>query len=258
MNHIFIFGGPRNGSWHYQFVRTSQEPMLYSGLKEVDWKSDNYRNFNGDVHHGTVFRAGTDDIYKKLTLEDHSQPSNFFEACCLQSPETFFDNVNYIEDSGYRLCVKGYEQAVGLAEAVDHDKIYIHRPMKDQWRSYAIAYLTRRWQWEKDDSTPEMIEMNSVSKTEVCNRFMSRMYNAFDFYKRYRGDENFTELSFEQVSKLPAVSPLKPTPKLKLSDEVEEWISDTSPFDAQHTVSEDERPYSLNELENLLWPSSHS
>lgn len=151
MNHIFIFGGPRNGSWHYQFVRTSQEPLLYSGLKEVDWKSDNYRNFDGDVHHGTVFRSGADDIYKKLILEDHTQPANFFEACCLQSPETFFDNVNYIEDSGYRLCVKGYEQAVGLAEAVDHDKIYIHRPLKDQWRSYALANLTRRWQWEKDD-----------------------------------------------------------------------------------------------------------
>ena len=89
---------------------------MYSGLKEVDWKSDNYRNFDGDVHHGTVFRAGTDDIYKKLTLEDHSQPANFFEACCLQSPETFFDNVNYIEDSGYRLCVKGYEQAVEVLQ----------------------------------------------------------------------------------------------------------------------------------------------
>ena len=112
MNHIFIFGGLKKWFLHYQFVRTSQEPLLYSGLKEVDWKSDNYRNFDGDVHHGTVFRSGTDDIYKKLTLEDHSQPANFFEACCLQSPETFFDNVNYIEDSGYRLCVKGYEQAV--------------------------------------------------------------------------------------------------------------------------------------------------
>jgi hypothetical protein len=84
------------------------------------------------------------------------------------------------------------------------------------------------------------------------------MYHAFDFYKRNKDEDNFTELSFEQVSKLPAISPLKPTPKLKLSDEVEEWISDTSPFDVQYELSDEERPYSLNELENLLWPSSHS
>ena len=35
--------------------------------------------------------------------------------------------------------------------SVPHEKIYIRRPLLDQWKSYATARLLKKFQWEDGD-----------------------------------------------------------------------------------------------------------
>ena len=255
-NHIFIFGGPRNGSWHYQFARTTMDDTLYSGTQQLDMDGDNSRVFGEKEYYGTVFRKGLDNIYKHLRLEPFTQPGNFFETCLLQPTETFFYNLDVIEDAGKYLLVKGFEQSIGLIESTDHTKVYLRRPMKDQWRSYAICQLTKRWQWEKNEPTPPLIEMGDFDKHAAEFDFMKRMYTVVKFYQKYHEEDNFVEVPFKEVINMPAVSPITKTPKLDLSDEVQEWITDMTPFDKPlEETDKRHEMLSLNDLESQLWPS---
>ena len=255
-NHIFIFGGPRNGSWHYQFARTTMDDTLYSGTQQLDMDGDNSRVFGEKEYYGTVFRKGLDNIYKHLRLEPFTQPGNFFETCLLQPTETFFYNLDVIEDAGKYLLVKGFEQSIGLIESTDHTKVYLRRPMKDQWRSYAICQLTKRWQWEKNEPTPPLIEMGDFDKHAAQFDFMKRMYTVVKFYQKYHEEDNFVEVPFKEVINMPAVSPITKTPKLDLSDEVQEWITDMTPFDKPlEETDKRHEMLSLNDLESQLWPS---
>lgn len=275
-NHIFIFGGPRNGSWHYQFARTTMDDTLYSGTESLDMVGDNSRVFGETKYYGTVFREGLDDIYKNLRLESFTQPGNFFETCLLQPTETFFYNLDIIEDAGKYLLVKGFEQSIGLIEATDHTKLYLRRPMKDQWRSYAICQLTKRWQWEKNELTrlepkprpggfgprrgviwkSPRIEMGDFDKESAQFDFMKRMYTVLKFYQKHHEAENFVEVPFKSVVEMPAVSPITKTPELDLSDEVQEWITDMTPFDKPlEETDKKHEMLSLNDLESQLWPS---
>ena len=76
-NHIFIFGG-RNGSWHYQFARTTMDDTLYSGTQQLDMDGDNSRVFGEKEYYGTVFRKGLDNIYKHLRLEPFTYSQTTF------------------------------------------------------------------------------------------------------------------------------------------------------------------------------------
>lgn len=275
-DHIFIFGGPRNGSWHYQFARTTLDDTLYSGTQLLDMEGNNSRMFGEKEYHGTVFREGLDNIYKNLRLESYTQPGNFFETCLLQPTEVFFHNLDVIEDAGKFLLVKGFEQSIGLIESTDHTKVYLRRPMKDQWRSYAICQLTKRWQWEKNEltrveQTPKpggfgapksvawespRIEMGDFDKHAAQFDFMKRMYTVIKFYQKYHEEDNFVEVPFKEVINMPAVSPITKTPKLDLSDEVQEWITDMTPFDKPlEETDKKHEMLSLNDLERQLWPS---
>ena len=83
---------------------------------------------------------------------------------------------------------------------------------------------------------------------------MKRMYTVVKFYQRHHEEENFIEVSFKDVIVMDAVSPITKTPKLDLSDEVQEWITDMTPFDKplEETDKKDEM-LSLNDLESQLW-----
>ena len=59
---------------------------------------------------------------------------------------------------------------------------------------------------------------------------MKRMYTVVKFYQRHHEEENFIEVAFKDVIAMDAVSPITKT-KLDLSDEVQEWITDMTPFD---------------------------
>ena len=136
--------------------------------------------------------------------------------------------------------------------------------------------MTKRGQWEKNELTrlepkprpggfgprrgviwkSPRIEMGDFDKESAQFDFMKRMYTVLKFYQKHHEAENFVEVPFKSVVEMPAVSPITKTPELDLSDEVQEWITDMTPFDKplEETDKKDEM-LSLNDLESQLWPS---
>lgn len=231
-NHVFIFGGPRNGSWHYHYSRCKSDPLLYGGTENLDWSGKNTRKFGDTVYSGTSFRQQKDDIFPLLQFEEVTLPGVFFENCFLQSPENFMHNIDIIERHGRKAICKGYEHTYGLSDIYDHEKVYIKRPLVDQWKSYAICHITKKWQWEEGDTMPDSeISMADTNKESVRELFLNRMTTVYNFYGLHKDLSEFTVLDYSDVLSMPNDSPLIPTPKPKLSSEVNDYIHDLSKFD---------------------------
>lgn len=230
-DHVFIFGGPRNGSWHYQYARCAADPNLYSGTEDLDWSGSNTRKFGETIHTGTTFRQSQNEIEKGLWIEEYTKPGVLFEIAFLQSPAQFIHNIDHVESYGKKLICKGYEHSYGMGEIVDHEKVYIKRPFADQWRSFALCHILKKWQWEENDEVPESeIVMGDTDKKYVIDAFSSRMNVVYNFYSLHKDISDFNVIDFGDVVSMTSNSPLKPTPKLKLSAGVQEFISDMTPF----------------------------
>ena len=98
--------------------------------------------------------------------------------------------------------------------------------------------------------------MGDFDKESAQFDFMKRMYTVLKFYQKHHEAENFVEVPFKSVVEMPAVSPITKTPELDLSDEVQEWITDMTPFDKPlEETDKKHEMLSLNDLESQLWPS---
>lgn len=250
-DHVFIFGGPRNGSWHYQFARCQADPVLYSGLEDLDWDSDNSQKFErGDVY-GTVFRRGNDSLYSSLELAGDSIKFNLFESACMQPPEIFMDNADMVESYDRKLIAKCYPHNYGLCDIVEHEKVYIKRSLISQWRSFALANMSQRWQWEPNDVAPTEVSTDNIDKEKLTKDFIQKMTSVYLFYQHRHQDENFTTISFEDVMSMECNSPLMPSPKFNLTAEAEDYIEDLTPFTTSFLVAEEDEnnEISLVELE---------
>jgi hypothetical protein len=227
-DHVFIFGGPRNGSWHYQYARCQADPVLYSGLEDLDW--DTGGKYPDIDAYGTAFRKGKDPLYQSIEFAGSSCHFNLFEAACMQPPEFFMDNADTIEDADRRLIAKGYPHVHGLCDIVEHQKVYIRRQLVSQWRSFALANMSQRWQWEKNDEAPVEVSTDNIDKNKLARNFAERMTEVYLFHQRTHEDPNFTTISFEDVLSMECNSPLLPSPDFNLTAEAEDYIEDLSPF----------------------------
>lgn len=254
-NHVFIFGGPRNGSWHYQYARCQADPVLYSGLEDLDWDSDNRQEFEQGTAYGTVFRKGKDPLYQSMELLGDSHSFNLFESACMQPPEVFMDNADNIEDAGRKLIAKCYTRTFGLCDILEHQKVYIRRPLVSQWRSFALANMSQRWQWEEGDIVPDQVSTDNINKEQITKSFIEKMTSVYMFYKQKHQDSNFTTISFEDVMSMDCNSPLLPSPKFNLTDEAEEYLEDLTPFKTPFLISEkdEENELTLMELEKKIF-----
>lgn len=248
-DHVFIFGGPRNGSWHYQYARCQADPVLYSGLEDLDWDGETRKEFSETSAYGTVFRRGKDPLYNDLITLGDSVHFNFFESACMQPPEVFMDNADMIESQNRKLIAKCYPNVHGLCDIVDHEKVYIRRPLVSQWRSFALANINQRWQWEKDDVVPEEVSTGNIDKNKLTNSFLQKMTEVYLFYQQRHQDPNFTTISFDDVMSMECESPLLPSPKFNLTAEAEDYIEDLTPFKTSFIGSEEDEHDKITLLE---------
>ena len=250
-DHVFIFGGPRNGSWHYQYARCQADPVLYSGLEDLDWDTDNKREYSHATAYSTVFRKGKDPLYQSMEFIADTGVFNLFESACLQPPEIFMDNADMIESQGRKLIAKSYPHTYGLCDILEHQKVYIRRPLVSQWRSFALANMSERWQWEENDVVPDQVSTDKIDKEQITKSFIEKMTSVYMFYQQNHQDLNFTTISFEDVMSMDCNSPLLPSPKFNLTDEAEEYLEDLTPFKTSFLSSEEdeENKMTLMELE---------
>jgi hypothetical protein len=250
-DHVFIFGGPRNGSWHYQYARCQSDPVLYSGLEDLDWDTDNKREYPHTTAYSTVFRKGKDPLYQSMEFIADTGVFNLFESACLQPPEIFMDNADMIESQGRRLIAKCYPHSYGLCDILEHQKVYIRRPLASQWRSFALANMSQRWQWEEGDIVPDQVSTDNINKEQITKSFIEKMTSVYMFYQQNHQDSNFTTISFEDVMSMDCNSPLLPSPKFNLTEEAEEYLEDLTPFKTSFlSIEEDEQnKMTLMELE---------
>ena len=254
-NHVFIFGGPRNGSWYYQYARCQADPVLYSGLEDLDWETDNKREYSNATAYSTVFRKGKDALYQSMEFIANTGVFNLFESACLQPPEIFMDNADMIESQGRKLIAKSYPHTYGLCDILEHQKVYIRRPLVSQWRSFALANMSQRWQWEEGDIVPDQVSTDNINKEQITKSFIEKMTSVYMFYKQRHQDSNFTTISFEDVMSMDCNSPLLPSPKFNLTDEAEEYLEDLTPFNTPFLISEkdEENELTLMELEKKIF-----
>jgi hypothetical protein len=250
-DHVFIFGGPRNGSWYYQYARCQSDPMLYSGLEDLDWDTDNKREYSHTTAHSTVFRKGKDPLYQSMEFVADTGVFNLFESACLQPPEVFMDNADKIEGANRKIIAKCYPHTYGLCDIVEHEKVYIRRPLVSQWRSFALANMTQRWQWETNDVVPVQVSTDKIDKQKIVQSFIQKMTEVYLFYQQRYQDSNFTTIHFEDVMSMECDSPLSPSPKFNLTEEAEDYLEDLSPLKSSLIKVEDDEKnkISLMELE---------
>lgn len=253
-NHVFIFGGPRNGSWVYMYSRKYLDSNLWSGTEHLDWQGNNLRTFdNGQTHQAVSFRLPNDELSKQMIFSDGSMPGSAFEIMCLQEPYNFLYNMDILNATGKKLIAKGYEHSRGLTETVPHEKVFIHRPLVDQWKSYALCHVLKQWQWEKDDQIPDNISMDGINKKELSDGFIKRMFSVFGFYETCKNQENFTRLDYDEVLQMENDCPLLPTPKIDLPQSVQDFIHDTAGLRQKFVIDEHRPPQSILEVEEELF-----
>lgn len=222
--HTFLYGGPRNGSWYYQYVLCARNEDLYSGTENIDYADTTTRMGVG----GTVFKSVVNDsLYDSLTFAEYTKPGNLFEVAMIQPRDTFLENLQLIEDAGRFLVCKGKE-SFDLS-GVPHEKIYIRRPLLDQWKSYATARLLKKFQWEDGDvAQTDDVSVGDVDTAQVKLDFRLRMNHVYNGYEIHKDDPNFTVIDYADVMSLNVSSPLVTTPPHSYDDEVTEYIEDTS------------------------------
>ena len=220
--HTFIYGGPRNGSWHMQYYLTATDATLYSGTENIDHSHDGI----SDGAQGTIFKRVVDDsLYDSLEFADYTKGGNLFEVAMLM-PNFWDANLAKIEAAGKFLVCKGTD---GFdVSGIDHNKVYVQKPLADQWRSYALARLIGKFQWETGETPSGEVTLGGADTTEMKNFFVSRMTAAFDNYETYKDDSNVTLKTFSQVIALDTASPLIATPTHTYTTEASDFLSDTS------------------------------
>ena len=91
-------------------------------------------------------------------------------------------------------------------------KIYIRRPLLDQWKSYATARLLKKFQWEDGDAQTDDVSVGDVDKAQVKLDFRLRMNHVYNGYEIHKDDPNFTVIDYADVMSLNVSSPLVPHP----------------------------------------------
>ena len=149
------------------------------------------------------------------------------------------------------MCIRDSPHTYGLCDILEHQKVYIRRPLASQWRSFALANMTQRWQWEEGDIVPDQVSTGKINKERITQSFIEKMTSVYMFYQQNHQDSNFTTISFEDVMSMDCNSPLLPSPKFNLTEEAEEYLEDLTPFKTSFlSIEEDEQNMmTLMELE---------
>lgn len=221
-DHVFVFGTPRSGAHYYQYARCSTDPVLYSGDKDD----------------GLCSQMGFD-------------AGDMFETLCFSDPWTFMDRLDMVEKEGKRVIAKFFEEGVGLCETVEHEKVFLYRPIVDSWKSFALASIIKRWHWTKEDDVPELVTMSGIDKEQICRNFISKCLASVAFYQNYRNHDNTKLVCFDEVIGMECNSPLIPTPEMELSMDTAEFLSDITPFTKKiiEDIEDSKKTLSLLEIE---------
>lgn len=228
--HMFIFGGPRNGTWHFQYLLTKQHPIYYSGTENIDHWDTGYSSLTGITD--LCFKSVSDDIIYKGLSSDLSRDGgmHFFEGNCLLDTKDFYRNIQRIESFDRLVVNKGQEVCLDAIDNIKHHKVFIQRNRKDQIRSWVIAMCLKRFHWIPTDMWDEMtlplVTLGGIDGDSVVTAVKTKFDAVDKMYNKYKDQDNFTLIRYEDVTNFFDVEQdtIAPTPNLTLSEKVERLI----------------------------------
>ena len=228
--HMFIFGGPRNGTWHFQYLLTKQHPIYYSGTENIDHWDTGYSSITGITD--LCFKSVSDDIIYKGLSRDESRDGgmHFFESNCLLDERDFYRNIQRVESFDRLVVNKGQETGLDAIDNIKHDKVFIQRNRKDQIRSWVVAMCLKRFHWDNsrlwDDISLPLVTLDGIDGDSVVTACKTKFFAVDEMYNKYKDQDNFTLIRYEDVSNLFDVEQdtIAPTPSVTLSEEVERLI----------------------------------